>query len=166
MGPFSTLISFVPLIILILESSLCFGQKRIIFGEIVQNDELDNWNFLVALFRKTQADDYYDFDYYRFTCGGAILNSRQILTAAHCIYAKDKSALAVVPGLNYTRILDGEPDTWDQKGYQVQHIVHHDYDNNTDINDIAILTLTKPLNLSEFAYIDLEPASHHPKSKI
>ena len=55
------------MIILILESSLCSAQKRIIFGEIVQNDELDDWNFLVALFRKTQADDYYDFDYYQFT---------------------------------------------------------------------------------------------------
>ena len=166
MRPFSTLISFAPMIILILESSLSSGQKRIIYGEVVQEDELDDWNFLVALFEKKQADDY-DFDYYRFFCGGAILSSRQILTAAHCIYASNRSDLAVVPGLDYTRILDGEPDAWDQKGYQVQHIIiHHDFDNNTDINDIAIMTLTEPLNLSEFAYIDLEPASHHPKSKI
>ena len=155
------------MIILILENSLCFGQKRIIYGEEVQSDELEDWNFLVALFEKHQADDYYDSDYYQFSCGGAILNSWQILTAAHCIFNTSISALAVVPGLNYPKILIGEPDTWDPKGYEVQHVIHHeDYDDLTVVNDIAILTLAEPLNVSQSSYIDVEPFNYHPESNL
>ena len=155
------------MIILILENSLCFGQKRIIYGEEVQSDELEDWNFLVALFEKHQADDYYDSDYYQFSCGGAILNSWQILTAAHCIFNTSISALAVVPGLNYPKILIGEPDTWDPKGYEVQHVIHHeDYDDLTVVNDIAIFTLAEPLNVSQSSYIDVEPFNYHPESNL
>ena len=46
---------FYVLIILILETSLCFGQKRVMDGEIVQENELNEWNFLVALFSRTDT---------------------------------------------------------------------------------------------------------------
>ena len=162
MRPFCALIWFLHTIILnILEMSLCSGQKRVIYGEEVQNDELKDWNFLVALFRKNPDDDY------AFYCGGAILNSRQILTAAHCILEPNRPPFVVVPGLNYTKIFIGEPNTWDQKGYQVQHVFdHEDYDDLTLVNDIAILTLTEPLDLSKYSCIDLEPYNYHPKSKL
>ena len=146
-----------------LEFSNCSGQERC--GKEVQNDEFDDWNFLVALFQKnTYEYDPFDYEYF---CAGTILNSWQILTAAHCIFEPNKDTLAVVQDLNHTGMLVGEPDTWAPKGYKVQHIVYHEnYDNFTHVNDIAILTLTEPLNLSPSWYIDLEPFNYHPESKL
>ena len=169
MRPFCALIPILPVIILnILQMGPCSGQKRVINGKEVQNDDLDDWKFLVALFRWEVREGVLDvFGVHRFCCGGAILNSWQILTAAHCILKPNKPRFVVVPGLNYTKIFIGEPNTWDQKGYQVQHVFdHEDYDDLTLVNDIAILTLTEPLDFSKYSSIDLEPYNYHPESKL
>ena len=160
MRPFCKLLCCLSMIIL--ESSICSGQNRGNCGEEVQNDELDDWNFIVALFQKYEGEDDYEF-----FCVGTILNSWQILTAAHCIFEPNKSALVVLQDLNHTGILVGEPDTWTQNSYKVKNIVYHeDYDHFTHVNDIAILTLNEPLNLSPSWYIDLEPFNYHPESKL
>ena len=158
MRPFCALLCY--LFMIFLEFSNGSGKC----GEEVLNDGLDDWNFLVALFQKNTYE-YYPFDYEYF-CAGTILNSWQILTAAHCTFEPNKSTLAVVQDLNHTGMLVGEPDTWAPKGYKVQHIVYHeDYDNFTHVNDIAILTLAEPLNLPTSWFIDLEPFNYHPESK-
>ena len=169
MRPFCALIPILPVIILnIFQMGPCSGQKRVINGKEVQNDELDDWKFLVALFRWEVREGVLDvFGVHRFCCGGAILNSWQILTAAHCILKPNKPRFLVVPGLNYTKEFIGNfGDLKDIKGYPVQHIVNHDFDQYTLENDIAILTLTEPLDLSKYSYIDLEPYNYHPESKL
>ena len=49
---FCRLLYFLPMIVPILEWSLCSCQKRVIGGEEVPKEELEKWNFLVAIFLK------------------------------------------------------------------------------------------------------------------
>ena len=42
-----------------------------------------------------------------FSCGGTILDSKTILTAAHCIYNKDPSVLQISAGLTHRTNLTG-----------------------------------------------------------
>ena len=93
------------------------------------------------------------------------MNGWQILTAAHCTFNKSSTDIAIVPLLSYTRHFYGKPNTWKEKGYQVKHIVNHeDYNSTTWANDIALMTLTEPLDLSQYSAIDLEP--FHQKSHL
>ena len=94
------------------------------------------------------------------------MNSMQILTAAHCTYGRRRSSFAVVPRLSYKGSFGGEPNTWPEKGYKVERIVNHEgFNETTMVNDIAIMTLTEPLNLSQPSSMELEASHHLPESK-
>ncbi|RWS07376.1 trypsin-7-like protein, partial [Dinothrombium tinctorium] len=79
-------------------------------------------------------------------CGGALINDRYVLTAAHCIYNKNVENIAVT--LNYYDFLD-----FDEK--EMVHpvdkiIVHKDYDNHPKQPnaDIGLLRLKTPVRIS------------------
>ena len=94
-----------------------------------------------------------------FTCGGSIIASNWIITAAHC--TKDDfnttipaSEMVVTVGANNPRI------TTQGKDYLVSEVIVHElYDPNTLENDIALLRLAEPINYTNAVPIKLVSAN-------
>ena len=90
-----------------------------------------------------------------YTCGGSIISSNWIITAAHC--AKNDydetipaSEMLIIAGAN------NPWNTLEGKGYRVSEvIVHEDYESNTLNNDIALLKLKDPINFTNAEPIKL-----------
>ena len=79
----------------------------------------------------------------RWTCGGALISARTVLTAAHCVAGRQPSALTA-------RL--GEHDTTHTRDGQHTDVsvscitVHPDY--RSKQNDIALLQLSRPVSFS------------------
>ena len=73
-------------------------------------------------------------------CGGAVLSSSWIVTAAHCMAGVSPSQVTVFAGSN-TRFSG-------QSRIASNVIVHPGYDSNTKVNDIALIQLSSPLSMT------------------
>lgn len=76
------------------------------------------------------------------TCSGAIIGNSFILTAAHCVYDKSDTYSVVVGISNLNSATD------EHRYCVMSKAVHENYDNTTKANDIAVLKLTRPIDLS------------------
>lgn len=87
------------------------------------------------------------FSNYTYKCGGSIISENHILTGAHCVYG-------LAPGDIQVRVGEWQVNSYHEplkySDYPVSGIVMHpDFNNNNLHNDIAILTLSTPI---EFNY--------------
>lgn len=75
-------------------------------------------------------------------CGGAIAGANKIVTAAHCVAGESPEAVRAVAGRTDTNTRDGTVtgihDIW----------IHPDFHGSFQGNDVAVLTLDRPLDQS------------------
>ena len=112
---------------------------RIINGEPARPHA---YPWLVSL---REFDKLYLYDHF---CSGSLITRYHVLTAAHCL-SKFKSAngLLVLAGLHIRNDLSAYAK---RNTYKVRKlIVHEDYKQSTSENDIALIVLARPVELSE-----------------
>merc|ERR1719312_1977937 len=118
----------------LLSSSTCLD----IIGGSDARQGADPW--LVSLHQGVEDSP----DKTTLVCGGAVLSSRWVVTAAHCAVEELAKFITVVAG-------DYRVDKEDQ-GQQVRHVYqahrHRDFNQINLNHDIALLRLWTPLNLS------------------
>jgi len=74
-------------------------------------------------------------------CGGSIVNSRWIVTAAHCIYRKSARGIKIRVGEHNMRSREGT-----EVDIQAERIVQHpSYNPRTLDNDIALIKVNRPI---------------------
>lgn len=108
-------------------------------GRIVGGQEADpgEWPWQVALVNGS-TNDLYNGQF----CGGAIIASGWVLTAAHCVEDSAPGDLDVVAGIHNL----STPDSDYRRSDLTEIIVHPDWNTTTNDNDIALLRLATPIN--------------------
>ena len=89
-------------------------------------------------------------------CGGSLISSTLVLTAAHCVTSvRTLSSLSINVGSKYLSIIRQQRSI--SKVY-----IHQNYDSSTFINDIAILRLSSAIDLNDrsIAVICLPPPTN------
>ncbi len=106
---------------------------RIANGTTVQSGEFPDF---VTLSRGTNLSDH--------VCGGVLINSRWVLTAAHCISHIDVQTANIMVGMESYVPLVKKDQVPIEKA-----IIHPDYGNA--INDVALIKLARAANSTAFA---------------
>ena len=77
-----------------------------------------------------------------YLCGGSIISSSWIITAAHCMYGRSASSVIVYAG---------STSRWSgtQSRRVIQTILHAQFNPTTYVNDMALLKLETPFSMSD-----------------
>ena len=104
---------------------------RIIGGEEAQTN---TWGWAVSIRSRNNH-----------ICGGSLISSDLILTAAHCLVSiKTISSISVTAGSKYLSIIN-------QQRFVSETYIHQNYNPNTYVNDIALIHLSSPFDMNDKA---------------
>ena len=111
----------------------CSSNTTTTVGKIVggENAASNTWGWAVSLYINENS-----------LCGGSIISSSWIITAAHCVYGMNASQVAVSAATNELFGLK-------QWRYASSVVSHPKYDNNTEENDIALIEVSPPFNMTD-----------------
>ncbi|XP_035130765.2 acrosin [Callithrix jacchus] len=119
------------------------GGVRVVGGQAAQHGA---WPWMVSL----QIFMYNSYRYH--TCGGSLLNSQWVLTAAHCFNGKTKvydwRLVFGAKEITYGNNKPVKPPL--QERYVEKIIIHEKYSRVTEGNDIALLKITPPVSCGPF----------------
>ncbi|EFX77158.1 trypsin-like protein variant 1 [Daphnia pulex] len=111
-------------------------KDKIVGGAVVEPNSLP---FQVSLQRLSGTTGQYSQ-----SCGGSILDDSTILNAAHCVRGVDPASMLIVAGEHSLSQESG----LEQNRFVINTTVHEKYDFLTYENDISLLFLESPLDLS------------------
>jgi hypothetical protein len=80
-------------------------------------------------------------------CGGTLIDSRHVLTAAHCLGTTNPAMITITAGLHNKK--NNEADTRQVRAVE-RIFMHSGYNEKTIQNDIAILRLAQPVQFNKF----------------
>jgi len=110
-------------------------EDKIVGGTVVEPNSLP---FQISLQRRSLGG-------FSQSCGGSILTENTILNAAHCVDGvSDVTIFRVVAGEHALNAVSGLEQNRDVSSYKM----HEQYNSNTQENDISLIYLSTPLDLS------------------
>jgi len=112
------------------------GQSRQLVSKIVNGDQTkaNEFPWQVALVNKGRSSPF---------CGGTLLSSKTVLTAAHCY--KNPNDIQVVLGEHNTNYQDSKDEVFSVSSFRK----HPQYSPTTTDYDFAIITLTKDVTFTD-----------------
>jgi trypsin len=106
----------------------------VILTKIIGGEEVgeDTWGWAVSISLRNNH-----------ICGGSLISSELILTAAHCVNSiQTISSLSVTAGSKYLSIIN-------QRRSVSEIAIHRNYHSGTFANDIAVIRLSSPFNMND-----------------
>ncbi|XP_011642170.1 serine protease persephone-like isoform X1 [Pogonomyrmex barbatus] len=116
-------------------------QYNIYGGTLSESGEFP---YMVALGYENEDKDDDDSDAIKYTCGGTLISSRYVLTAAHCVNnVQEKVPIEVRVGSEDLR------NVGDAQRIRISNIITHpQYKRSVNYNDVAILKLSTPVRVA------------------
>lgn len=109
------------------------------------------WPWITALGYRNKKDPRKP----RWLCGGSLVSSQHVLTAAHCVYNRTDLYIARLGEHNIKRDDDGAHPV---DVFIVLGIIHPGYSAVNYVNDIAMLKLERPVTFTRefFTYVIIQ----------